>query len=278
VSILREQDKHEGTFNQATIEAHRIKKDQGVFSIFDIGSGLLRSFGKFIAVNCWHINPIESVAMWNIYLGGINGIAIQSTVQRLKGSFDGEPTREISIGKVHYLAEDQITPEPNGFNGFNSVLWKWKSYEYENELRAALLSRPEELYKYNGIFIPVKLDQLIEKVVVSPKAPVWFSELIVALASKHGFGDKVTPSRLGASPGSIDNNQVSISVPCPSCNTVQEIVVEPFIVKDYPDNSTTVFSADRVSTHCRNCGVSFYFPLRPQLEFSDSHEPSDKND
>ena len=35
------------------------------------------------AVNCWHINEHESAAMWDLYLKSNEGIAIQSTYQKL---------------------------------------------------------------------------------------------------------------------------------------------------------------------------------------------------
>src|SRR5262245_6810727 len=43
--------------------------------------------------NCWHMNRYESMAMWRLYLTAPEGVAIQSTFQRLTDSFrqfDGE--------------------------------------------------------------------------------------------------------------------------------------------------------------------------------------------
>jgi hypothetical protein len=267
VGILREADMHEGTYNAATLEAHKQKP----FSIYDIGSGLLRTFGKFLAINCWHMNEIESVAMWNVYLKGVPGIAIQSSMKRFDESIQHSISgRDVMIGKVHYLDENEPISEPDGFNGLDAVLWKWKSYQYENELRAVIISRLEELYKYNGIYVPVKVNELIEKIVISPKSPTWFSELVLAIATKYELGDKVMSSRLDEKPKSIDTHEFTVAITCPSCDTTQEIVLEPFLAKDYPNNSTVVFSADRVTIQCRNCLQSLHFSLHSANELNNS--------
>ena len=41
-----------------------------------------------IAVNCWHLSEYESMAMWKIY-SREKGIAIQTTIQKLKDAFNG---------------------------------------------------------------------------------------------------------------------------------------------------------------------------------------------
>lgn len=271
MSILRDMDEHEGTYNTATTENNERR-----LLIHHIGSGLLRAFGKLLAVNCWHINENESVAMWDIYLKGSPGVAIQSTVQNLEKSFNNDALRPL-IGKVHYLSENDLIPEPDGFNGLNAVLWKWKSYEYEHELRAVLISRLEHLYKYNGIYVPVDLNQLIQKIIISPKASSWFSELVSSVSAKYELDKKVTSSRLDTSPPDLDKKELSIEFACPLCSVTQETVIEPFIVRDYTNNSTVVFSADRVSIQCQNCGQSLIFPVRTQTEdsVSDSDKPKD---
>jgi hypothetical protein len=42
--------------------------------------------------NCWHMNNSESDAMWKIYVNGNGGVAISSTIARLKESFRNSPT------------------------------------------------------------------------------------------------------------------------------------------------------------------------------------------
>src|ERR1700682_6410865 len=42
-----------------------------------------REIRRYMAINCWHINPHESAAMWRLYLKSNEGISIQSTYKYL---------------------------------------------------------------------------------------------------------------------------------------------------------------------------------------------------
>ncbi len=59
---------------------------------------------RFWRVNCWHRNKLESIAMWKLYTHGNDGVAIQSTVRRLKDSIEASPRRNFVIGSVNYSA------------------------------------------------------------------------------------------------------------------------------------------------------------------------------
>jgi len=61
-----------------------------------------KDFRSYIYLNCWHMNPHESAAMWDIYLGGEpQGIALRSTYRRLTESIT-DP-RAVFIGTVNYV-------------------------------------------------------------------------------------------------------------------------------------------------------------------------------
>jgi hypothetical protein len=62
--------------------------------------------------NCWHMNEVESVAMWALYSQGEDGVAIQSTIYRLKDCLAKEP-RNIIIAEVDYTDHAQM-PESVG--------------------------------------------------------------------------------------------------------------------------------------------------------------------
>ncbi|MBA3868020.1 MAG: hypothetical protein H0X30_02595 [Anaerolineae bacterium] len=258
--ILQETDKHEGSYNQATLET---PSDKNILTAFDVGSNVLREFGKLVTVNSWHMNDIESVAMWNVYLNGNHGVAIKSTFRQLVESFIPETKYEVSIGKVNYLSENDIIPQPQGFNGLNASLWKWESYRYEQELRAVAITMPEDIHKYGGIYIPVDIEELIEKIVVSPNAPRWFYELVSRIAEKYNLVEKVAPSRLDANPGEISpSDKVVVIVVCPNCQTEQKLVLPPFKIADFPDGMTSVYSADRITFRCKTCSQLFMTSLR----------------
>ena len=67
------------------------------------------------------------------------GIAIQSTLDRLKESFHKSPV-EVNVGAVTYLDyKTEFVPDDEYFDPF---MYKRKSYEYENELRALVFKAP----------------------------------------------------------------------------------------------------------------------------------------
>ncbi len=153
-------------------------------------------------VNCWHINEIESSAMWDVYCGRGNGIAIKSTFGRLKRAFD-KFEKNVYIGKVNYDI-DYIDPNNQGIsekNLFNYVLNKQKFFEYENELRCVISKKievfknveiielsPENMAKKfaeikeipidQGIYADIDLNLLIEKIVISPHSEKWFKKIL----------------------------------------------------------------------------------------------------
>src|SRR5208283_5194086 len=82
-------------------------------------------------VNCWHMNEVESAAMWKIYSTSKDSVCLQTTFARLR---DVLPEDDVYIGVVNYISYDRdMIPDDNG-------LWplfhKRKSFEHERELRA----------------------------------------------------------------------------------------------------------------------------------------------
>lgn len=47
-----------------------------------------RRWPKYTAINCWHLNNHESAAMWRLYLKSNEGIAIQSTYEKVRATND----------------------------------------------------------------------------------------------------------------------------------------------------------------------------------------------
>jgi hypothetical protein len=132
--------------------------------------------------NTWHRNDDENYAMWNIYARNY-GVAIQTNYKKLKESFH-KSDKPIYIGKVIYYKESahQIPMD----DPLAPFLHKRCMYQYENEIRCCYIMSEaegngftwEEQDTYNGVFIPVDLDRLIERIYISPYAPDWFRNLV----------------------------------------------------------------------------------------------------
>lgn len=130
-----------------------------------------RQWPRYTAVNCWHLNNHESAAMWQLYLKSNEGIAIQTTFQKLRDSFSMSQD-DIYLGQVSYIdyETDWIAPG----NILNPFVHKRKSFEHEKEIRAVLMKWPIEPFDFakdtigQGLLIPVDMNILVEKIYVSP--------------------------------------------------------------------------------------------------------------
>ena len=81
-------------------------------------------------VNCWHLGHHESEAMWRIYCGREDGIAIVLPYSRLRDSIKAAET---FIGMVEYIPYETGTLKRLG--QFSPGMHKRQEFEYENEAR-----------------------------------------------------------------------------------------------------------------------------------------------
>jgi hypothetical protein len=146
---------------------------------------------QWTKINCWHMNNFESDAMWKLYLKSYEGIAIQSTFDRLCTAFN-KTEEPILIGTVQY--EDYNSYVIPVGNVYHKYLTKRKSFEHEKEIRAIIDYMPFKDGKIDfseplqvGEDIPVDLEVLIEKVYVSPDSPKWIYDLVVSVLKKYGL-------------------------------------------------------------------------------------------
>lgn len=157
-------------------------------------------------VNCWHLNDGESAAFWKIYSG--EGIAIQSTVGRLKQSISDGDGRGIKIGRVKYVRDPEAESAENS-NQDLGVLIKRDIYDYEREVRAFFFrypaeATPEAILREDvlpGLNVPVDLDVLIERVYVAPNRQSWFKAIIESTLTQYECQSKsIVWSRMGERP------------------------------------------------------------------------------
>jgi hypothetical protein len=158
-------------------------------------------------VSCWHLNDVESTAMWKLYVSHNRGVAVQSTFQRLVDSFQGDENSMFSafVGKIRYLDyERQAFSDGNTFVPF---LHKRSSFEHEHELRAIIQpispgsGPPTESNPFaDGILVDVDLKTLIERVYVAPTSEAWFAALVEKIARKYGLEVPIEHSDLARDP------------------------------------------------------------------------------
>jgi hypothetical protein len=147
--------------------------------------GIAEKQGTFIS--CWHESEHESEAMWRLYSSFLaNAVAVRTTYESLYHSLGRNPS--ISIGRVQYIDFKK------NYSRVNDAFWrKRKSFEHEREVRAVVKDFD---CQEHGKLISCDLAQLIEEVFVSPKAPVWFAELVTDVNKKYGVKVSVSTSEL----------------------------------------------------------------------------------
>jgi hypothetical protein len=168
--------------------------------------GLIRSLlamRKFYFVNCWHMFPTESAAMWKSYGKHDSAVAITSSLERMSRALANQPV-PIFCGVVDYI--DFETDSIDSSNAFNLLIKKRLTFHSENEVRLVwwdtdlLLSASgkssESIIPPNGQAISCALHDLIDEIWISPTSPEWLAETIRSFCSLIGFEARVRRSNL----------------------------------------------------------------------------------
>ncbi len=157
-------------------------------------------YRKLVFVNCWHMSNYESAALWRLYLKSDEGIAIQSTRERLNVALamGNQSVWTVPVQYVDYTHDDP--PVPTRMAPFR---YKRKSFEHEKELRAIIFTilrttpgNPSGAPSKGGIRIDADLKELILAVHVAPTAPSWMTDLTSRVSMAFGIQAPVVHSSL----------------------------------------------------------------------------------
>jgi len=183
------EDQYEGTFSEPTFEEmKRLSENDPEFL------DRYKNLRKNIVVSSWHINEYESYAMWQIFTKNSEGLAIQSTVGRLKEALRPELDYEQHIGDVKYIDyKKELIPFDNEFFPF---LFKRKSFQYEREVRIVTNTSKYDINVHEGLKINVDINQLIERIYIHPKSENWYKRLVIELMNQLGFDFPIEKSDL----------------------------------------------------------------------------------
>ena len=161
---------------------------------------ILRATG----VSCWRLDDHESHAMWRIFVRADEGLAIESTLDKLTDSVSAEEYHLI-IGKVRYI--DYATQKIPITNLMNAFFYKNKYYEHEKELRLICYridsdsSDPVAVPNYRplpagGLDLRVDVSKLINAIYISPYAPKWFGDLVERMVQRYGLDVPIYSSKI----------------------------------------------------------------------------------
>ncbi|THF51394.1 hypothetical protein E6C50_06425 [Flavobacterium supellecticarium] len=183
------EDQYEGTFSEPTFEdIKKIAENNPKFLHY------YKSHRENVVISSWHANEYESFAMWQIFTKNNEGLAIQSTIGRLKEALALEKHFEQYIGEVHYIDyKKEYIPFDDAFFPF---LFKRKSFQYEKEIRIISDVTSQKLSINDGLKINVDINKLIETIYIHPKSENWYKKLVTELVAKLGFDFKIEKSDL----------------------------------------------------------------------------------
>lgn len=140
-------------------------------------------------VYCWSANDVESEAMWRLYSKDMTcGVAVHTTFEKLFWSLPYNSNADIR--HVEYVNYDC-----NFYAYTNPEWYKRKSLNYENEVRIVIRNATNAPIEY-AKQIEVNLDTLIQDVVTSPEAEMWFTELVAEICNKYNVNCDVRPSEI----------------------------------------------------------------------------------
>ena len=94
-----------------------------------------KSHREKVVISSWHINEYESFAMWQIFTQNTEGLAIQTTIGRLKEALQPERQTEQYIGAVNYIDYKKSLFRLKIRFPF---LFKRKSFQYEEKFELFL--------------------------------------------------------------------------------------------------------------------------------------------
>ena len=146
-------------------------------------------------LSCWTLGPKDNMALWKIYGGSTQSVAVSTTVERMISSaFNWLKFGNIKFKKVLYI--NHAGRLPNGVYALDENVFglKHKAYFFEKEVRV-VLTRPNDEIPCS-IRLPVEINKFLTKITVAPEAGDWFFNLVVDLTRKYNVSVPVKRSDL----------------------------------------------------------------------------------
>jgi len=182
------EDQYEGTFSEPTYqEIKKLLADNPEYL------DAYKAKRKNIVISSWHANSYESYAMWQVFTKNNEGLAIQSTIGRLKKSLI-EPKADQFVGEVKYIDyKKEHIPFDDDFFPF---LFKRKSFQYEHEVRVITDVTSLEMNVNEGVKILININEMVEKLYIHPKSENWYKKLVIEIVERLGFKFSIEHSDL----------------------------------------------------------------------------------
>jgi hypothetical protein len=133
----------------------------------------VKALRKNTFINCWTASEHESHALWRIYCPSPEGVAIQTTFDRLKQSVG------LPIGEVVYTSNEVKSAK---LDAWQLVIQKRPMFAYEQEVRVVLVqdyTDPEHPERRTvGTRLNWDPELHLENIWVHPESEFWFIETV----------------------------------------------------------------------------------------------------
>lgn len=186
-------DPFEGSISYAAsqmLESVVVSKGGDVQEFRATREAVVKKFLRVVLINCWHERMHENRQMWDRYGKSGVAVAVVTSFGALRESLAGN----VDVGHVDYI--DIATQQPIAFSSNPSfqAFFKRQEYEDEREVRAMIFDWPLDPPKFEeqipispgteiGYRIPVQLETLIQRVVISPDSPSILTEIRAATSA-----------------------------------------------------------------------------------------------
>jgi hypothetical protein len=154
-------------------------------------------------ISSWHENTRESEAMWRLYCGAGEGVALSTTYARLDQAL--APYPEVQIGRVTYLDYHGDAWREAFANGVTPFMCKRASFEHEREVRILSWGDPATPRRHDAppiIGLDWNIAEAVEQIWVSPYAPRWYFDVVTAVLERFApeMAPRLTWSEMTESP------------------------------------------------------------------------------
>jgi hypothetical protein len=154
---------------------------------------------KSTFISCWTSGAKDNMALWQLFGGASNSVAISTTIGRVT-QMCAHWSERTHIAKVKYIDHFE-NPDMILGRSFDILQFKHEAFEFEREVRV-IVPQPEDWLK-NPEYLrrPISnVNDLITSVVVAPEAGSWFLDLVRDLGQRYGLNAPVRMSQLASIP------------------------------------------------------------------------------
>ena len=187
------QDRYEGTYSrQQLMDEDRWYGDMGLAHLISQKKKEREENRRKFYINSWCMYNDDLDLMWKSYTKVCHAVAVQSRVAKLVTICDSDKAvgfRPLCVSTIEYFRHREGEFINHFASGFDAFTHKDYHFELDKEIRIIHMANwaINQGQTPEGIFLPVDLSLMIERVVLSPGSTSKDAEAIRDLLNKFGL-------------------------------------------------------------------------------------------